>query len=102
MDVFAKTQKKLSVWEKYSAVFLCSGFISDHQTSHSIFQQHKKRFKLVLKTQGSYILPRHDNIVHHTTPAFCDADYILMLNSVIEYNHAFLSLLLTTTGRGLI
>lgn len=27
-------------------------------------------------------------IPHHTTPpVFCDADYILMLNSVIEYNH---------------
>ena len=27
-------------------------------------------------------------IPHHTTtPVFCDADYIHMLNSVMEYNH---------------
>lgn len=49
-------------------------------------------------TSYSYLLTFSWHSTSHYSSVFCDADYILMLNSVIEYNHE--SLYLTTAGPG--
>lgn len=81
-----------------------------HATAPHFFNrspQHKKMFRrccehksehvprasrLIYIAQTHHILQYLDTLMtiipHHTTPpVFCDADYILMLNSVMEYNH---------------
>lgn len=77
----------------FSSIFFFLQFSTTRENVPAVFLTRVRTCAIILSTKAwhrciqlSAHLPM-TVIPHHTTsPVFCDADYILMLNGVIEYN----------------